>query len=177
MANTFETAHGTFPISDAMQEHAELVASHTGAVTQEAADRLRKAVAANVDRRQAAHEEADKADPDPEGNSLILGTERRALRAADRVYDLHTQAAALRGDTLEQHGFMQLDQVHGLRHERNCGCARHMLFDHYDRAAGVKPHRVLKTCAAHAHLADDPAAHHAAITAEDQEAAELASGE
>lgn len=149
----FQTDVGNFPLSPEMWKHVDRFSKSGLPLTKEGANHIKAHLIALADQRHKNFQEP-----------VLTVDERALLAAADRVHDLHTQATFLNGKELSDFGFDHLDQVHGILHTNPCGCQRHLMHDHYAMTNDSQPHRVLSTCDKHAHLKDDPKAHHEAIS-------------
>lgn len=102
------------------------------------------------------------------GGTLTVAEEARRS-AIIHVFNIHTTVNFLEGRSHEEFGFATIDQVHGNEIVKECGCTLRTVHDHHKRGtveAVPHPHTPLKSCDAHAHMAEDFRAHHATVIAD-----------
>lgn len=110
-------------------------------------------------RRASLEEEIPQEALDNE--TVLTPAELSRLENITHVINVHNAVRFLVGRSHADFGFEGVDQVHGNRHHSECGCVRHVVFDHHRRnekdANGEPiaptlhphPHPFDRTCAKH----------------------------
>lgn len=71
--------------------------------------------------------------PDLAPNSMLTAKEKDRLDCITHVFNVHNAVKFLQGRDHTDFGFAGIDQVHGNRHDLECGCVKHVVFDHHKR--------------------------------------------
>lgn len=66
-------------------------------------------------------------------NSMLTTDEQHRLDSVTNVLNIHNAVKFLQGRPHSDFGFYGIDQVHGNKHIAECGCIKHVVFDHHKR--------------------------------------------